>query len=466
MSQTKCTVAQTRSSKEHKPAGDREPTFPHAPSDPLARTDLVPIQIERLAFGGDGLGHLEGMVVFVPGTLPAETVLVEPSRSSGRFLRARCAAILQQSPLRRPLDCLHEFAEGCGGCGFRHVNDEVSLQLKLEAALSSMERLAADVRWPRPRIHTATRLDGQRVRAKFHGQGGRLGFYRRSSHSLVSVFGCRALHPRLLEGVNLLESALTSDRSAPTPSIALLEIVDQPPDGLPLRFASLEGPSSEAQREALQELVDSASFHGIRLRQRHHLLQLGETWIEERFTIRDVHLELRRRLGTFSQTNPETNQAIRLRLHEILQDLRPPALLELFAGSGNLSLVAALSCPRVLAVEGDPEAVEGLQSSAQASGLPHLRAIRRDLTRSLHPLVEKANPDLILLDPPRAGAAEILPDLLRSGASDILYLSCSPPHLARDLARLAGSYTLYSLDAFDMFPRTPHLELLAWLVRR
>lgn len=423
------------------------------------------IDIDRLAFGGDGVGRSggpDGKVVFVPGTLPGERVRAHIVERRRRFDRALLVDILVPSPDRRERDCLHEEQEGCGGCGFRHVDDGLSLEHKARAALSTMRRIGRDVGWLAPALHPAPALDGLRTRARFQVQGRALGFYRRGTHRLVEVPECLALHPALLEGWRRVGSVLRESAPEPTPDTVLLDLAEA---GL---YASWEGHPGERARALLARQVANGYLAGVRAT-RGDAWSAGAEWIETRVELIDPTrptrvLRYRRRIGTFAQAQHETNVQLLRWLDGWLRE-RPPEghVLDLYAGSGNLSLIAAAYGSRVTAVELDRRALDGISESARWNGISGVQPKKRDLRRGLTLRAVEEGAALVLLDPPRSGASEVLADLLEIGAPRIVYVSCSPPHLARDLQRLSASYRLEALHGFDMFARSPHVELVAVL---
>jgi 23S rRNA (uracil1939-C5)-methyltransferase len=420
------------------------------------------IDIDRLAFGGDGVGRSGGpggKVVFVPGALPGERVRARIVERRRRFDRARLVDIVVASPDRRVRDCAHERREGCGGCGFRHVDDRLSLEHKARAALSTMRRIGRDVDWLEPQLHPAPALDGARTRARFQVQGRALGFYRRGTHELVEVPGCLALHPDLVEGWRRIGSVLVESAPEPVPDTVLLDLADT---GL---YATWEGHVGDRARTLLARQVASGHLAGA-WATRGDGWSVGAEWVETCVELTEPSrvLRYRRRIGTFAQAQQGTNVQLLRWLEGWLRE-RPPEghVLDLYAGSGNLSLIAAAYGRRVTAVELDRRALDGVSESARCNGISGVRPRKRDLRRGLTRRAVEEGAALVLLDPPRSGAAEVIADLLDIGAPRMVYVSCSPPHLARDLQRLSASYRLEALHAFDMFARSPHVELVAVL---
>jgi 23S rRNA (uracil1939-C5)-methyltransferase len=162
---------------------DANENEPHnsAPPDTAIREEL---HVDRLAAGGDGVGRIDGKVVFVPGGLPGEQLVIKRTEDKRRFARAEIVEVLRPAAARRSPDCPHETEAqhgiGCGGCGFRHVSDAQSLQFKTEPVVTEMAKIAPEVDWPQPTLHQETELDGTRWRVRFHLASGVLGLFQNS----------------------------------------------------------------------------------------------------------------------------------------------------------------------------------------------------------------------------------------------------------------------------------------------
>ncbi|MDX9724192.1 MAG: TRAM domain-containing protein [Myxococcota bacterium] len=432
------------------------------PAAPRAQNAHHRLHIERVALGGDGIARADGKVIFIPGALPDEQVEAHITEDRARFCRASLCHVLQASPLRRSPDCVHEQRDACGGCGWRHVSDAHSLRLKTEAALAELRKLSATA-CPEPTLHP-TPLDGTRIRARLHLDGGKLGFYARSSQSIVDLERCPALHPKLLATTLRLKPELLRRKQSAS---VLLEL-----DGEDRPFASLL-PKDKALASILASAVESGLLAGFRMGSQ----QLGLPWVEESVDwpepsspvalgtlTRKLHFV--HRAGDFWQSSRHANQQLRLCLAQWLRKDQPKRVLDAYAGSGNLSFVAAREGALVVALDSAKSAREAFEEGALRNQCAaHASFIAHDLSFNIDPAL-LAKVDAVILDPPREGARTIVDTLAEAQIPRIFYVSCNPASLARDLGRLKHSYTLLELHAFDMFPRTPHLELLAVIEKR
>lgn len=422
------------------------------------------IEIESLAYGGDGVGRRAGRAVFVPASAPGDRLSVEPLPGRARPERARILKVLRPGPGRQDAVCPH-FGD-CGGCQWQHVGAEVQLEAKRRALADALLRIG---RIPAAELPEVTALAapapfGYRRRARLAvAEDGTLGFMARGDRRLVRIQSCRLLEPALERLVFDLSAAL---RRRPVPGLAHVELCLAQGRGaaeLELR-ASLTGSgpaaSLAAARPAAQALLEACpGLSGVVLSAGQARLEFGDP------VIPDGPLLLRP--DVFAQASREGNRALVELALARLEPRPTDRALELHAGSGNFSFALA---PRVAALH----AVE-LEGEA-------LRLARRALPEALAPRVvfEGASAEaavralaaggrrfeIALLDPPRTGAREALAAMAELVVRRIVYVSCDPATLARDVAPLRSQgFRITSATALDLFPQTYHLEAVVSLDR-
>ena len=404
------------------------------------------LEVDALALGGDGVARDEGKVCFVNGGLPGERVLAKTTQRNKRFDRAVVERVLRPSALRVEPVCSH-FSSGCGGCTLQYLSYPESLELKAKALLQELQKLSA-LKWPEPELHPTLSPHGARSRMRFHcipGEG--IGLRARRSHRLIPTPHCEVAHLAIRRALNKV-SAFCADFVEE--SDMTVEV-----DSQGRVFLSFERSLPKLLFQRLSQPLPEPIV-GIQSPNQ----SVGLLWIDEE--IAQPPLRYRRRAGSFGQATPEAEAALRGTCWQILKALAPATVLDLFAGSGNFSLFAAASGAKVDAVEGEEGAIAALQANAQANGLKALRGFRADLRQGLP--AELANHyGLVILDPPRGGARGLGRALLELTPQDIIYVSCEATQLARDLEELGGHYSLHQLHVYEMFPWTPHVEVLLWL---
>jgi 23S rRNA (uracil1939-C5)-methyltransferase len=412
-----------------------------------AREDTI--TIEALARSGEGLARVGGRTVLVPGTLPGERVRVRLPVASGT---AALLAVESASPLRRVPPCA--IVEQCGGCTWQHVPAELQRESRLEhlrRALPPHARGMAVECVPAPEAY------GYRTRARlaWSTRRGRieLGFRARASHEVVDVARCVVLAPALEAALGPLREALASLGPRGEVGIALGDgarpVANLRPEAMP-----------DAAGYAVPEALVARGFVGA---------ALWPPGASAATVAGDPRPVVRGGDGRplwlapegFAQANEALNANLAAR---VAADARPAGavVLELYAGAGNFTVLLAREAKRVVAVEADRPASTALAANLAARGLENVTVVTEDAAR----VAAERRADVVVLDPPRTGARETCEALARRPPARLVYVSCDPPTLGRDLATLDPSMELVSLAAFEMFPQTPHLEVVAALRRR
>ncbi len=421
------------------------------------------VTIEKLVYGGEGLAHHDGSTVFVPFVIPAERVSAAPVVEKKKFVRARVERVLEPSPERAPARCPHYGV--CGGCHYQHIPYGAQLKYKTEILRETLRHLGR-IDWP-GEITThasppwAYRNRAQwKIRALSEASGSTLGigYFGANSTALCAVEDCAVLSPLLLRSLLALRTAL-AERVLPLELREIEAFAGADDTKLLLTATFVRFPArvervAEAFRKILPE-IESLLFqepNGERM------ALDGPGFVECEAcgsTYRIGHL-------SFFQVN-------RFLVDELVREVAAnektgQLALDLFAGVGLFSLPLAKHFGRVVAVESSPAAARDLESNASRKGPIEVRTA--DVERFL--VKYKDKPELVLLDPPRAGLEPgAVKSLVNIAADRITYLSCEPPTLARDLAALtAGGYEVSQIDLFDLFPQTFRIEAVVRMVRR
>jgi 23S rRNA (uracil1939-C5)-methyltransferase len=444
-------------------AGGSSPNF-------IEIRDPMELKIEKLVYGGDGLGHESGATVFVPYVLPGETVAATPVETKKKFVRASLDQVIAPSAERVAAPCPH-FAV-CGGCNYQHISYERQLVYKTDILRETLRRLGR-VDWTGEIVAHGSPSYGYRNRAQWKirplkdssaetavpkaARELAIGYFRANSTALCPVQECPILSPLLERTLKALRGALAAGELPR--ELREVEVFADSADAKLLASVTFAGFPSRADEHAarLRALVpeiESLLFHEPG-RDRMELDGPG-------FLTCEAAGE-KLRVGHFSFF--QVNRFLVDELARVVTDGETGALAcDLFAGVGLFALPLARAFEGVIAVESNPAAVRDLEfNAAQAKGVV-VRAA--EVERAIERMKEK--PDLVVLDPPRAGldpggAAR----LARMGARRITYVSCEPPTLARDLAVLLESgYEIRSMHLFDLFPQTFHMETVVKLERR
>ena len=412
----------------------------------------------KLIYGGEALGFHAGRTVLAPRILPGERAEVAEVRRQKGVIHARPLRILEPSPER--VDPLCPYFGHCGGCQYQHLAYGAQVAAKTEILRETLRRLG-QVKWEQPiPAHSGPawnyRNQAQLKIGKPPDGPPALGFFEAESNRLVSIDACPILSPRLNALVTVLSSAAWISELAKGREVELL--ADDRDEKVMLTLSgNWNGEEAEALgRKCLAELdgvatVAIAQDDGVQVRGEPHLTY---------------------RLGTFAYRLSPTVffQSARFLLAELVTAVTGEAsgalAMDLYAGGGLFTLPLSMRFDQVMAAEAHPQAAADLAANARAM---HGKKIRTFAGTTFDFLRRCANmdPDLVVMDPPRAGVgAETLKLLLALRPKRLHYVSCSPPTLARDLGfLLQRGYHLDHLELFDCFPHTYHIESIARLSR-
>ena len=375
------------------------------------------VEIDSLAQGGDGVARIEGQVCFVRRGLPGDTLRVRVTRTTKRALWAEIVEVLKPSP-----DRIASKETKDGTCTWGHFAYPAQGEWKLRIVRDTLARLGGIETTPEWCENESLRW-GYRTRAEFHGDGEHLGFYEQGSHDIVDMDSSPLCHEKLNAALRIL------------------------------RDIGIKGTVTVTVNPEGEEVLVWTKFPKRKLKQYFPLANSASDEIPRaRFFFDDVPVVN----GSFSQSSLLLNRMLTRTTHDMIGKVS--SLLDLYCGNGNLSLGLAERC----AVTGFDHSRVGVQA-ARATKKGDYRTGGEDKMRAL---IQKGEHDTILLDPPRVGAKDIMPALGKCSAHTIVYVSCDPATLARDLKILtAQGWGLTRSTVVDMFPQTPHIETVCRLER-
>ncbi len=423
------------------------------------------VRIDDLDHEGRGVGRVDGKVAFVDGALPGERIRARCTTRAKRFDEAVVEALLEPSSERVEPFC--PVFGRCGGCTLQHLAPEAQLRQRERRVHDQLARATGSVpaHWlspltgPARAYRTRARLTVRYVRR----QGVLLGFRERAGRHVVDTDTCAILDPRLERLIVPLKTLIASlDRPE---RVSALEMATG--DGDTVVAFHYSGPAGDADRARLARFQDEAGV----------VIEIADGLsagpvdpdrpADAYYELPDEDLVLRFAAGDFIQTNAAVNRALVARAMELLAPEPGQTVLDLYCGIGNFSLPAASRGAAVTGIEGDAALVERAFANARANGLTE-RTDFQQADLSAAPLADwlrLLNPSSVLLDPPRAGAPEAVTALVARPPPRIVYVSCDPATLARDVERLTGEagYRLRAAGIADMFPHTGHVEAIAAL---
>ena len=410
-----------------------------------------------------GIGRHQGKAIFVEGALPGEAIKARIIDDKKHYAHAALQQVVTPAANRVAPFCDH-YRE-CGGCSAQHLGEGDQLAAKEAGLVSLFERLG-NIQAPTlaPALTGESRAYRRvcRLAIKFdkNGRCTRVGFRRRQSNDLVEIAGCPVLAEPLSALIAPLRECLNRLKSQR--ELGHAELI-QGEQGI-LMLLRHTGRPTEADRAHLTEF---ATAQGIDL-----YLQAADEQIEPlrqqsqpSYTLDGLSLAFAP--GDFIQVNGPVNQRMVEQALSWLDAGKDDKVLDLFCGIGNFTLPLARQACEVVGVEGELAMVTRAQENARRNGIDNARFYKADLSGDIVGMSwAREGFDLVLLDPARPGALEVMSHVVALSPKRVVYVSCNPVTLARDSQVLVqGGYKLTRLGMLDMFPHTGHLESMALFER-
>lgn len=432
-------------------------------------SDDLKLSIEKLVYGGDGLAHADGNTVFVPYVLPGEEVRAATKTRQKKLLWADLLEVTSPAKERSKPKCPH--FQKCGGCHYQHISASEQLRLKKEILRETLSRLGG-ISWGAAIVEHAAEPYGYRNRAQWAVRAGMpraLGYFLPESSVILPIDECPVLSPLLAQTFLKLQD-MTRSSALPAGVQEIEAFADSRDEKIALNVAFDRFPKPAAEL--------TSAFHRA-LQQLESLLLLDQK--KNKFELSGPgHLTQEAGGYQYRVSHLSFFQVNRFLIEDLLKTVVANAegetALDLYAGVGFFTLPLAKAFGKVVSVDANLAATRDLQANAELAGVsiaPYNEHVEEFLKKM------KERPEFVVLDPPRAGlGAQAAKDLAELGAMEIVYISCDPSTLARDLAVLTNSprkpkeidaagnrYEIVEMHLFDLFPQTFHIETLVRLRR-
>lgn len=447
---------------------------------PWQQGTLITLEISDLSDSGDGVGRYDQRVVFVPDTVPGDRTLVRLVRVKPTYGFGKLQELLEPSPHRIRPHCI--VADKCGGCQWQQVSYEYQLEVKRNLVVQALERIG---KFPDPPVDPVLASPASlayRNKATYplvRSQTGQVqaGYYQKGSHQLINLNQCpiqdERLNPLLAEVKQDIQQRGWGiyDETHHRGKVRHLGLRIGRRTGemlltLVAKDQNLAGLEEQAQTwlERYPALVGVAlNINGDRTNAifgAETLCIAGQPFLHETF----AGLTFQIRPDTFFQVNTEATEALLQVVMEELHLQGQEVLVDAYCGVGTLTLPLARTVKQAIGIEVQPEAVEQAQLNATLNQIENVSFQIGSVEQALPALDVK--PHVVILDPPRKGCdSAVLQALLEMDADRIVYMSCNPATLARDLKILCESsqYQLHRVQPADFFPQTSHVECVAFL---
>lgn len=370
------------------------------------------VQIEKMAVGGDGVARIQhqqkSVVVFVGKSAPQDVVKIKITGTEKNFLTGRIVEIVTAGGSRRVPPC--PYAIACGGCSWQQISEDEQVIQKENILKELFAKFIPAVNYQLQKSVQSPQPFHYRNRIQLKSQHNKLGYFKEKSHEIVDIEACLIADKRISDEIPKLKAKLKS-----TDDVIKYEL----------------------------KINQSHNFEYSRIGEKGQGL-------------------------SFSQVNTAVNSLLSQQIVQLSEKINPARITELYAGSGNFTfaICSQLASVQIDAVELNSELTQAATKIIATNGLQKkITFFTADCDSFVSRRLLAA--DLVILDPPRAGCSDVvLEKLVQSACSDILYVSCHPVSLVRDLQKLdlaKNGFSVVWVQIFDMFPQTDHFETLIWL---
>ena len=446
---------------------------------PVNRNDDIALKIDSLGSEGQGVGRYEGLAVFVPFALPNEHVKAHIIKAASNYAVGKLTAVEVPSKDRREPRC-SSFTR-CGGCNLLHMDYAAQLEYKRNVVANALMRIG---KVASPHVKRTIGMEHpyhyrNKAAFPFAMVDGRMcfGFFAPRSHRLVPIDGCLIENRALYNVAQAVHCWAEENDIAPydeqTGGGTLRHVVGRitttgdimaviVTKGQPKKLNALENMLTE-RCEGLKSIIlnrnDEAT--NVILGDKYETLWGDDTLTEE---LCGFKFEIS--AASFLQVNPIQTEKLYAQVEAFFPERDGFEAMDVYCGAGTISMVISKHASHVTGIENVPSAVEDARRNAAMNGVTNADFICADAAAALPELIAKgARPGVIVLDPPRKGCDKaVLDAVAASGAERIVYVSCDPATLARDVSILTQSgYSLQSAQPVDMFPQTAHVETVCLL---
>ncbi|MEZ4742638.1 MAG: 23S rRNA (uracil(1939)-C(5))-methyltransferase RlmD [Bdellovibrionota bacterium] len=420
------------------------------------------LSIEGIAYGGKGIAKKDSKVYFVEQAVPGDVVICKLNKDKPRFSEASVLTIETKSPLRTTSHC--KYSDECGGCQWQDIPYEQQLVWKKQFVQESLQKIARLESHQTIIVEPSPKIQGYRNRILLRGTikpDGSIGvgYFKASTHEQMHISHCLIASQPL----NSFIEKISSHKTLATPQKFRIELQELPARSVnsTASIFAIVTPA-DGKTNSLKQLVDE-------LQDFEEILWIGLSYEAKEAPVaifEEDALKYFTSPGQFLQVNTLHNHSLRNEIATIVDRLSPKVIADLYCGSGNLSLILADGTRRIDGFEFNKIAIRNAKINTRENNLHNIRYHAYDALQGFKRLVKSGGkPDLLIVDPPRKGMAEVTATILEPGNEPnyIIYVSCDPTTLARDIKALADAYEMIEIKCFDFFPNTYHIETVCLL---
>ncbi|MBE6562927.1 MAG: 23S rRNA (uracil(1939)-C(5))-methyltransferase RlmD [Ruminococcaceae bacterium] len=430
--------------------------------------DMMMLCIEETNMKGCGVAKVEDMVIFCEGAVCGDTVIAFIEEVKKNYARAKALKVVYSSEHRREPLCPH-FKE-CGGCTFGHVSYEHEIEVKKTGIPASFRR-AAGFPVEAEKVITGNEL-GYRNKAVFHFDSEKnAGFYKQGTRELLRIESCNLCHEKIMEIKDVSENLLKADSGIDGEKLTYLYIryMEKTDEASVVIGYTGDTSLSHFAKELSNSLpyikcIMKGKEENPEARNEELTLLYGEESISDVFCDMKIRISPR----AFYQVNSENAEKMCTLAAELLELKAGDVCLDLYCGTGTIGMTVAKLSPeaKIYGVEINSAAVRNAKENAAANGISNIEFYCGD-SKDFAEKTGVSKISSIIVDPPRAGLSKkAVSEILRFAPEKIVYISCNPDTMARDLKALTEKYKIKRVTGIDLFPKTAHIESEILLTRK
>ncbi len=446
------------------------------------QNNLIKLNIVDINNNGEGVGKFEEKIIFVPNTVTGDVVLVHLDFIKRQYAYGKVKEIIHFSPYRTRPSCI--VADKCGGCQWQHISSEYQLYIKQNKVIQSLKRIGGFKNISVLPILSSPEIFGYRNKATYplsSSKSGNVhaGYYQRYTHKSINLNQCpiqdSRLNPFLAEIKLDIEKqgwTIYNERTHQGQLRHLALRIGQSTGEILLTLISTSGDIAKIKKQAKLWLEKYPNLVGVLINQNPEksnkifgnktLSVAGKSFLKENF----FNIDFKLRPDTFFQVNTQAAETL---LHSLLDNLiltGKEKIVDAYCGIGTFTLPLAKRVSHVTGIEISYDSIEQAKMNAKVNNIDNAvfyQGAVKDILPSLN-----IYPDIVLLDPPRKGCEDSVIEILRKVCPPlIIYISCQPSTLARDLKKICHQnlYKILWIQPVDFFPQTPHVESIVAIRR-
>lgn len=393
------------------------------------------IEIKRLNHTGDGIGEIDSKVIFVPKTIPGDIVTVDRIKDHGNYFIGMKKEFLEKNPNRIKISC--PYYESCGGCQLMGMSYLEQLKYK-ESKVKDILKKYAGIEWE-PEIIPSPLQENYRNKITLQVKNNQIGLFQTNTNDLVPIERCLLVKEKINDLLPILQKELNLSQ---VKQILIKEHQEQ------LMIMILGNPDIQQVKQVLKNKVSSIYVNDKHI--------IGKTKLEEKLGRYYYYISPK----SFFQVNYDQTINLYNKIKEYLGK-NNKNVLDLYCGAASIGIYVSDNCKKIKGIEQNVSSTDDAKENIIKNKLENIEVLLGDVG---HLLEAKNTYDAIILDPPRTGLdKKTKVTLLKIKSPKLIYVSCNPITLARDIKELSHLYEIKDLTLFDMFPNTYHVECVVLL---